>query len=75
MRNAILQMPDQRTANEHRQVLRAALRQLSRAEVYIAAVAYMESGDAPAEKAISKLRSDLNAVYRHLAEKRSEIRL
>ena len=74
MRNAILQMPDQRTANEHRQVLRAALRQLARAEVYIAGVAYMDIGDAPAERAVTKLRSDLNAVYRRLAEKRSEIR-
>lgn len=41
MRNAIVQLPDARTTNERRQVLRAAMRQLERAEIYLAAVAYM----------------------------------
>jgi hypothetical protein len=39
MRNAILQLPDARTAKERRQVLRAAMRQLERADLYLAAVA------------------------------------
>jgi len=74
MRNAILKMPDQRSANEHRQVLRAALRQLERAEIYLAAVAYMDLGDSAADRAITKLRTDLNGLYRHLSDTRSAIR-
>ncbi len=38
MRNAILRMPAQRTSNEQRQVLRAAIRQLDRAEIHLAAL-------------------------------------
>jgi len=38
MRSAILQLPAQRTTNEQRRVLRAAIRQLDRAEIYLAAL-------------------------------------
>ena len=44
MRSAILQLPESRSANEQRQVLRTAMRQLERADLYLAAVAYMELG-------------------------------
>jgi hypothetical protein len=74
MRNAILRMPDQRTANEQRQVMRAALRQLERAEIYLAAVAYMDLGDPAAERALSKLRADVLGLRRHLGDNRSAIR-
>jgi hypothetical protein len=74
MRNAIVQLPDARTDNERRQVLRAAIRQLERAEVYLAAVAYMELDDRAAQRAVSQLRSDVESLKRHLAEQRSEIR-
>lgn len=74
MRNAILRMPDQRSDNEHRQVLRAALRQLERAEIYLAAVAYMDLGDAAADRALTRLRAELIGLHRHLAETRSAIR-
>jgi hypothetical protein len=66
-------MPDQRSENEHRQVLRAALRQLDRAEIYLAAVAYMDLGDAAAARAVTKLRADLRGLHRHLAETKSAI--
>ena len=37
----MLQLADARTARERRVVLRAAIRQLERAEIYVDAVAYM----------------------------------
>jgi hypothetical protein len=74
MRNAIVQLPDARTANERRQVLRAAIRQLDRAEIYLAAVAYMKLDDRAAQRAANQLRSDVEALKQHLAEQRTEIR-
>ena len=55
MRNAILQMPEQRTTNEERRVLRAAIRQLDRAEIYLAGVAYLQLNDRAAERSIRQL--------------------
>jgi hypothetical protein len=74
VRNAIVQLPDSRTANERRQVLRAAIRQLERAEIYLGAVAYMDLDDRAAQRAVSQLRSDVESLKRHLAEQRTEIR-
>jgi hypothetical protein len=71
MRNAILQMPAHRTTNEQRQVLRAAIRQLDRAEIYLAAVAYMQLDDRAADRAVRQLRADVDALKRHLAELRA----
>ncbi len=74
MRNAILQMPDRRTTGEQRRVLRAAIRQLERAEIYINSVLYMDLGDAAAERAITRLRADLSGLREHLGARRSESR-
>lgn len=74
MRSAVLQLPDARTANERRLVLRAAIRQLERAEIYLAAVHYMELGDREAQRAISQLRTDVESLRRYLAETRRELR-
>jgi hypothetical protein len=71
MRNAILQLPDQLTTNEQRQVLRAAIRQLDRAEIYLAAVAYMQLDDRAAERSLRQLRADLDGLKRHLAALRA----
>jgi hypothetical protein len=71
MRNAILQMPAQRTTGEHRRVLRASIRQLDRAEIYLAAVAYMQLDDRAAERAIRQLRADVEGLKRHLAALRA----
>jgi hypothetical protein len=71
MRNAILQLPEQRTTNEQRQVLRAAIRQLDRAEIYLAAVSYMQLNDRAAERALRQLRADLDGLKWHLAELRA----
>ena len=73
MRNAIVQLPDQRTIGEQRQVLRAAIRQLERADISLAAVMYMDIDDRPAERALSQLRADLDALRRHLGEQRVHI--
>ncbi len=71
MRSAILQLPARRTANERRQVLRAAIRQLDRAEVYVAAVAHMELDDRGAQRAVGRLRADIDSLRRHLAALRA----
>ena len=73
MRSAILQLPDARTANERRQVLRAAIRQLERAETYLAAVAYMELEDRAAQRTVQKLRTDVDSLRRYLGEERNRI--
>jgi hypothetical protein len=73
MRNAILQVPETRTANERRQVLRAAIRQLDRAEIYLAAVAYMSLDDRNAEQAVNQLRTDVESLRRHLGELRNRL--
>ena len=74
MRAAVLQLPHIRTANESRQVLRAAMRQLERAEVYFDAVAGMELEDRGARRAVDRLRADTQALRRYLAEQRSALR-
>ena len=72
MRSAILQLPSQRTANERRRVFRTAIRQLDRAEMYLAAVAYMDLDDRPAQRAVGRLRADIENLKLHLAELRAE---
>jgi hypothetical protein len=74
MRNAIVQLPAQRTAGERRQVLRAAIRQLERADIYLAAVAHMELDDSAGDRSLNQLRSDLDVLRRHLSEQRVKIR-
>jgi hypothetical protein len=71
MRAAVLQLPGTRTANESRQVLRAAIRQLERADLYLAAVAAMDLGDRQAARALNQVRTDLDALRRHLIDLRS----
>ena len=72
MRNVILQLPEARTANEQRQVLRAAMRQLERADLYLAAVAYMDLGDREAQRALNQVRGDLANLGRYLGERRNQ---
>ena len=74
MRSAILQMPEQGTAIEHRRVLRAAIRQLERADLYLAAVIHMDLGDTEAESSTRKLRFDLERLRRYLTEQRADLR-
>jgi len=71
--NAILRMPDQGTAAERRRVLRAAIRHLDRAELYIAGAAFMDLGDPVAQRALGKLRSDVESLRHHLTNARAAI--
>jgi len=71
MRTAILQLPETRAANEQRQVLRTAMRQLERADLYLAAVAYMELGDREAERALNQVRTDLESLRRYIGQRRN----
>ena len=72
MRNAILQLPEARTPNERCKVLRAAMRQLERADLYLAAVAYMDLGDREAQSALNQVRGDLVNLGRYLGERRNQ---
>ena len=74
MRNAVLQLPTARNSSEQRQVLRAAIRQLERADLYLVAVGYMELNDREAQRSLHRLRSDLESLRRYIAELRSGIR-
>jgi hypothetical protein len=73
MRSAILQLPETRTANERRQVLRAAIRQLERAELYLAAVSYMELNDREAHRTVTRLRTGVEGLRAYLAERRNRV--
>ena len=70
MQNAVLQLPKARNASERHEVLRTGIRQLERADLYLAAVAYMELDDREAERALNQLRADLESLRRYLAERR-----
>ena len=74
MRNAVVQLPDFRSANEERQVLRAAIRQLERAELYFSAVEGMDLNDADARRAVGRLKADTEALRRYLGERRTTLR-
>ena len=71
MRSAILQLPAQRTSSEKRQVLRAAIRQLDRAEIYVAAVAHMDINEREAQRAVRRLRAELESLKQYLAAMRA----
>ena len=73
MRNAIVKLPTQRSIGERRQVLRAAVRQLDRAEIYLAAVTYMDLGDQAVDRTLSRVRADLDGLRRYLTERRDGI--
>lgn len=71
VRNAIVQLPQTRTAKQRRNVLGAAMRQLERADLYLAAVAYMDLGDREAQRALNQMRTDLANLERYLGERRN----
>jgi len=72
VRSAILQLPDSRTAGERKHVPRDAIRQLQRAEIYLAAVAYMELDDREAQRIVNRLRFEISSLARRLAAQRTE---
>jgi hypothetical protein len=74
MRAAVVQLPTTRTVSESRQVLRAAIRQLDRAEIYFDAVAAMGLDDREARRTLDQIRADTAALRRYLGERRSALR-
>jgi hypothetical protein len=73
LRNAILQLPEARTANQDRQVIRAAIRQLERADIYLAAITYMKLDDREAQRAVNQLRANVESLRRYLGERRDQV--
>ena len=73
MRSAIVQLPDLRSHNQQRAVLRAAIRQLERADLYLSAVASMDIGGWEVERTLRQVRSDLEGLRRSFVERRSEL--
>ncbi len=67
MRSAILQLPPQRAADEQRRVLREAIRQIDRAEIYVAAVGYMDLDERAAKRAVARIRADLQSLEQPLS--------
>jgi hypothetical protein len=73
MRNATVQLPAHRGSGERGQVVRDAVRQLERADLYLAAVAHMELDDREFQRAVSQLRTDVESLRRHLGERRNRL--
>jgi hypothetical protein len=71
MRSALVQLAETRTAGDHRKVLWAAIRQLERADLYLAAVEAMGVDDLQSRRALNRLRSDLDSLRRHLVDVRA----
>jgi hypothetical protein len=73
MRNAILQLPETRTSKEQRQVIRAAIRQLERADIYLSAITYMQLDDREAQRAVNQVRTNVEGLRRYLDERRNQV--
>jgi hypothetical protein len=71
VRNAVLQMQELRTQAERRQVMRIAVRQLERADLYLAAVCALELPEADA--AIEELRDGVEGLRRQLIDARARL--
>jgi hypothetical protein len=71
MRNALVQFPGYRSRDDERKVLRAAVRQLERADVYIGSVEAMELNDLEAKRAVRGLLADVASLRRYLADLRA----
>ncbi len=70
MRNALVQHPGYRSSHDERKVLRAAIRQLERADLYLGAVGAMELNDVEASRAVRRLLADVGSLRGYLAELR-----
>ena len=73
MRNAVVQLPERRTDGEQRQVLRIAVRQLERADLYLGAAVALELGDEDLQDAIDEIRDDLEALRKRLVDERARL--
>lgn len=73
MRAAVLQLPGARTASQNRLLLRAAIRQLERAELYFDAVAAMQINDREVRRALDRMKAETRALRGYLGEQGSAL--
>lgn len=73
MRNPIANVPAQRSSDEIRQAFRAAVRQVESADLYLAAVIYMDLEDPSVDRAVNQLRAGLDGLRRYLIDQREGI--
>jgi hypothetical protein len=72
MRSAVLHLAEVPSSADRRAALRTAVRQLERAELYLAAVVAMELADRDASRALIRLRGDVDALRHHLLDLRAQ---
>ena len=72
MRSAVARLPMHRSPDDRRRVLRAAIRQLERVDLYLDAVTAMELDDLDTRQALRGLLADAGALRTHLARLRLE---
>jgi hypothetical protein len=72
MSSEVLRLGEPASAGDRRAALRAAARQLERAELYLAAVAAMALADRDTSRALVRIRGDVDALRHHLIDLRSE---
>jgi hypothetical protein len=73
MRNPILQIPEPHVPDEARELLREAIRQLDRAEVYLAAVTFMDLHDREGQAEVRLLRRDLQHLRQRFVDRRDQV--
>jgi hypothetical protein len=73
MRNPIFHMPDPHVPDEHRKLLLEAVRQLDRADAYLAAVAFMDLHDREGQAELRLLRGDLQHLRRRFEDRRDQV--
>jgi hypothetical protein len=73
VRNAVVQLPELRSEGDQRKVLRVAVRQLERADLYLAAVESLEIRDHEVRHALVELRASVEALRRHLVDERARL--
>lgn len=72
MRNPVQNLMPLARDDGRRTALRAAIRQLECANLYLAAAEAMELGDREASRALVRLRGDIDALRHHLIDLRAE---
>ena len=74
MLSSIVRLTATRTAGEESRRLTAAVRQLDRADLYLAATTHMEIDDPAAVRTITQLRAEIRSVQKRLHEKAIRLR-
>jgi hypothetical protein len=70
MRNPIFHMQQPYVPDEHRKLLREAIRQLDGADIYLAAVSFMDLRDREGQAELRLLRGDLRHLRQRFVDRR-----